>query len=128
MNPASVECSICLGKYCSIEYHFSSIHYLIIKTYLSETYKPPIRMTDCGHSFCEQCIVPAYPNPGWRCPLCNKTHNHSAANLARNYFAEQLLTAFQAQSTQAPTSAPRRSGGEFGLCNRHQQNITICEF
>ena len=37
MNPASVECSICLDKYdCT------------------ETYKP-ISITICGHNFCERC-------------------------------------------------------------------------
>ena len=62
-------------------------------------------MTNCGHSFCERCIVPAYPESGWRCPLCNQTHSHPASALARNYFAEQLLTAVQAQLTQAPTTS-----------------------
>ena len=84
-------------------------------------------MTNCGHKFCQQCIVPAYPTPGWRCPLCNQVHDHPAAALARNYFAEQLLTAFKAQSTPAPTPAPRRSGGEFGLCTLHQRDIELCK-
>ena len=66
-------------------------------------------MTNCGHSFCEQCIVPTFPQPGWRCPLCNQIHNHPASALARNFIAEQLLTAFQAQSTQAPTPPPRKT-------------------
>ena len=84
-------------------------------------------MTNCGHSFCQQCIVPAYPRPGWRCPMCNQIHDHPAAALARNYFAEQLLTAFKAQPTPAPTPAPRRSVGKFGLCTLHQRDIEICK-
>jgi len=102
MNPTHVECSICL-----------------------ETYKPPIRMTNCGHSFCEGCIMPAYPKPGWRCPLCNTIHNHSAATLARNYLAEEIVASFQVQPSAPPPSALTTSGGEFGMCNWHQQNITI---
>ena len=85
-------------------------------------------MTNCGHSFCQQCIVPAYPRPGWPCPLCNQINDHPAAALARNYFAEQIVASFQAQPTPAPTPPPRGSGEEFGLCNWHQQKITICKF
>ena len=80
-------------------------------------------MTNCGHSFCERCIVPAYPESGWRCPICNQIHDHPAAALARNYFAEQLLTTFQAQLTQAP----RKSGGKFGMCTLHHKDIEICK-
>ena len=71
----------------------------------------------------------AYPESGWRCPLCNQVHDHPAADLARNYFAEQIVASFQAQSTQAPTPAPRkpRPSGEFGLCTLHHREIEICK-
>ena len=39
-----------------------------------------------------QCIVAAYPETGWRCPLCNQIHEHLGASVATNYFVEQLLT------------------------------------
>ena len=73
--------------------------------------------------------MPAYPKPGWRCPLCNQVHDHAAADLARNYFAEQIVASFQAQSAQAPIPAPRKpsSGGEFGLCTLHHRDIEICK-
>ena len=80
-------------------------------------------MTSCGHSFCQRCIVPANPRPGWRCPLCNRIHDHPAEALARNFFAEQIVESFQAQTPQAPV----RPVGEFGLCEIHQQDITLCE-
>ena len=81
-------------------------------------------MTACGHSFCEPCISTARPEPsGWLCPVCNHVHNHPATALARNFFAEQIVESFRAQPKPAPTG-PR---AEFGVCNQHQQEITLRE-
>jgi len=80
MSEANLECSICL-----------------------DNFKPPIKITDCGHSFCEECILVARPQPDdWPCPFCNKIHNHPARDLARNFFAEQIVSSLQAPS-QAPS-------------------------
>ena len=85
--------------------------------------RPPIRMTGCGHSFCEQFILAACPEPsGWLCPVCNHVHDHPATALARNFFAQQIVESFQAQ----PSPAATRPICEFGICTLHKQEITLC--
>ena len=79
----------------------------------SETFKPPILMTICGHSFCRKCLIAACPrNSGWSCPLCNQIHNFPAADLARNLVAEQIVESL--------------SGND--VCNQHQEPIKLCKF
>ena len=82
-----------------------------------DTFQPPICMTRCGHSFCQQCLLAACPEPiGWPCPTCKHVHNHPATALPRNFFAEQIVESFRARPT-----------GEFGFCEDHQQEITLRE-
>ena len=88
----------------------------------SEIFRPPIRVTNCGHSFCERCIVPRYTEPGWLCPLCKHMQNNAAEGLARNFSLEPIAASFRAQPPPKPV-------GEFGRCNQqlHQQDITLCK-
>lgn len=81
-------------------------------------------MTECGHSFCESCIFSVCQEAyDWQCPVCNHVQNYPATDLARNYFAEQIIESFRAQP-----EPETRSIGEFGLCSVHQQDVTLCEF
>ena len=96
----------------------------MINSFFSDGVRPPIRITACGHSFCEQCILAARPEPrDWACPICNHIHDHPVSALARNYFAEQIV---QSVRDQTPRAKPRQKNGD--LCNIHQQQITLCEF
>ena len=101
----------------STSQHVSNMFFLI-----SEIFKPPIRVTNCGHSFCERCIVPRYTEPGWLCPICKHLQNNSAGALARNFSLEPIAASFRSQPPPKPI-------GEFGRCNQqsHQQDITLCK-
>ena len=90
-----------------------------------ERFRPPIKMTSCGHSFCERCILAACPEPSdWQCPMCNQVHDHPASTLPRNFLAEQIIESAQAQ----PPPKPVRLRGVFGRCNVHRHAITLCKF
>ena len=103
----------------STSQHVSNMFFLI-----SEIFKPPIRVTNCGHSFCERCIVPRYTEPGWLCPLCKHLQINSAAALVRNFSLEPIAVSFQRQPPRR-----RKPIGEFGRCKQqsHQQDITLCK-
>ena len=46
---------------------------------------------------------------GWSCPLCNQIHHHPASDLARNFFAEQIVSSLQAPSqAQQPLTVTER--------------------
>ena len=85
---------------------------------ISDTYQPPISVTRCGHSFCEKCLLEmstACPDSrDWSCPTCKEVHTCSVNDLTRNFFAEQIVESFQAQPS-----------AEFGVCEDHQQEITL---
>jgi len=51
-------------------------------------------------------------------------HNYPATDLARNYFADQIIESLRAKSQEPKT----RPIGEFGLCSVHQHDVTLCEF
>ena len=93
-----------------------------------DQFQSPIKVTTCGHSFCASCILAACPEPrGWNCPLCNFTHDHSASSLARNYFAEKIVESLRRQPSTVQAQRQHKTHGEFGLCNIHNQEITLCK-
>ena len=89
-------------------------------------------MTSCGHNFCESCIKQYIEEQNfqrsrrgrfsWLCPLCWKEQNLEAEQLARNYFAEEILESLTNLQIREKTA------GKFGTCAWHQQDVTICEF
>ena len=133
MDPTDFECSICLGKnrlnitsswdyFLHLQNRVKDSQVLILFFFISETFQPPIRMTNCGHSFCEHCILPRHFNIGWLCPICKHMQNKSAVALARNFSLEQIVVSFRSQQGSSQI-------GEFGRCKQesHQQDITLCE-
>ena len=80
-----------------------------------ENFKLPIKVTNCGHSFCEECILVACPEAsGWRCPICNQIHNHPARDLTRNFLVEQIMSSSQVQQS-LPSSYS--TGSNNGSCS-----------
>lgn len=84
------ECAICLGEdQGSIE---------IYNKNALDTFKSPILITKCGHSFCKECLLIACPGPtGWLCPQCRLAHDYPASELTRNFVAEQMMEFIKGQ-------------------------------
>ena len=85
MDAECLECPICLGEYC---------HQIERKSFgvkmVSDIFNPPIMITNCGHSFCKECIAACSTENGIECPKC-RFPNPIVADLARNYLAEQMI-------------------------------------
>ena len=50
----------------------------------------PVRMTDCGHNFCQQCLTVMNETP-WLCPECRNEQHQRPVELARNFFLEKTV-------------------------------------
>ena len=53
----------------------------------------PVRMTNCGHNYCQQCLTAMAVTP-WMCPECRSEQHQEPEQLARNYFLEQSIQNF----------------------------------
>ena len=59
-----------------------------------EIFSPPVRITRCGHSFCDQCLT-SMTATLWPCPECRAEQNQAPEDLTRNYFLEGLIEKFK---------------------------------
>ena len=53
----------------------------------------PVRMTNCGHNFCQQCLIGMVELP-WMCPECRKEQHQQPEQLARNFYLEKIVEKF----------------------------------
>ena len=61
-----------------------------------DLFESPIRVTQCGHVFCEKCLLGiSNGEQGWHCPECRNFHNCAINTLARNYHLEKLVEKFK---------------------------------
>ena len=51
----------------------------------------PIRMTTCGHCFCQNCLGNIASETPWLCPECRMEQVQRPEDLARNYLFERIL-------------------------------------
>ena len=53
----------------------------------------PVRMTRCGHNFCQGCLTRMVPagNTTWPCPECREEQNQAPGELARTFFLERTV-------------------------------------
>ena len=62
-------------------------------------YKTPVRITNCGHNFCHECLSEMLTAPNddehaWNCPTCRTEQSQGLQQLARNFFLERMLEQF----------------------------------
>ena len=56
-------------------------------------FTPPVRITTCGHNYCQECLTMFTAIP-WRCPVDQNEQKQSPDQLARNFFLERTLENF----------------------------------
>ena len=96
---------------------------------VSETFTPPIRITDCGHNYCEDCLVKhADGQKTWICPLSRKEHHRSVNSLPRNYLIEQLVEAMTTPPRQpASNPANHSQAPKVESCTIHNRPNELCK-
>ena len=61
-----------------------------------EMFQSPIRMTACGHVYCEKCLLDVSKGKMiWHCPDCRKQQIEYVNSLPRNYHLEKLVEKFK---------------------------------
>ena len=61
-----------------------------------EIFQSPIRITQCGHVYCEECLLDgSNGEQRWPCPECRKLHQCTVKSLTRNYHLEKLVEKFK---------------------------------
>ena len=84
-------------------------------------FQPPIRITQCGHVFCESCLLNMTRGvQRWHCPNCRAQHNCVVNSLTRNYHLEKLVKKFNERQQSESKPKTRNS---FGTCQRHDREI-----
>ena len=76
-----------------------------------ETFKPPVLITQCGHSFCQECLSSYEKASTWKCPKSQKKQTVPVKSLPRNYAIEQILARVN----------------DFDLCEIHERPKEIRE-
>ena len=56
-------------------------------------FKSPVRITPCGHSYCQNCLKIMTTVP-WPCPECRTEQQQLPEQLARNFFLEKIVENF----------------------------------
>ena len=56
-------------------------------------FKSPVRMTPCGHNYCQECLAGMAAIP-WHCPECRMEQQERPEQLARNFFLERTVKHF----------------------------------
>ena len=56
-------------------------------------FKSPVRITSCGHNYCQECLTGLEPIP-WLCPECRTEQEQSPEQLIRNLFLERSVENF----------------------------------
>ena len=61
-------------------------------------------MTDCGHSYCEKCLLNhTGGRPTWRCPVSRRAHTRRVQLLPRNFAIESFVESIKPKKAKALT-------------------------
>ena len=77
---------------------------------------PPIRLTKCGHKYCQVCLEKFVNHDEWNCPTCRSLQREKPEDLTRDFISEKLVKKLQATKTS-------------NKCKAHpNQELTLCKF
>ena len=74
---------------------------------------PPIRITRCGHSFCDGCLT-GMTALTWPCMECRTDQNQRPIELTRNFGLERTVEKFKE--------------GRKNMCTTHSLQKRLCEY
>ena len=81
---------------------------------VSGIFDPPVRITECGHNYCENCLTThADGNKDWLCPESRQQHQKNPNQLTRNYFVEKAVESFILSKNKSQTD------DDVTFCVRH---------
>ena len=116
--------------------HMGCIWYLTTR----DTFRPPVRITECGHSYCEACLLQIRgphtlavrqqrlafhgqnftASQSYSCPECRKPQFKEVEDLTRNYFAERAVENFTSTKIKEPK--------DDEMCKLHNMPLILSEF
>ena len=116
--------------------HMGCIWYLTTR----DTFRPPVRITECGHSYCEACLLQIrgphtlavrqqrlafhgqnfIAPQSYSCPECRKPQFKEVEDLTRNYFAERAVENFTSTKIKEPK--------DDEMCKLHNMPLILSEF
>ena len=86
----------------------------------SEAFKAPTRISQCGHSFCHDCLAAFTKGAeSWVCPECRTMNNCRVETLARNFGLEQVVESINDVAIQ-----PNQNTG-LDFCDQHQAQMKL---
>ena len=86
-----------------------------------DTFQSPIRITRCGHVYCEKCLLDVSNGERrWFCPDCRELHNCTVNSLTRNYHFEKFVEKFNKELIP-------KSRSLYGACPEHDRDIEYRE-
>ena len=86
-------------------HHYSVLYFVISNNFFVEQLKPPIKVTDCGHSYCEDCLNQVVRGQdSWQCPKSRQIHDRPVSSLPRNFAIEQAVESLSAKPQTDPQS------------------------
>ena len=81
----------------------------------------PVRITKCGHNFCQQCLTEMVPagEATWPCPECRTEQNQAPEEQARNFFLEKTVEKFLSmRETMCAAHGSQKKLRKFFYSNR----------
>ena len=95
------------------EYHLRKMEEELKCPLCLDFFTPPVRITNCGHNYCQQCLEMITATP-WRCPVDQTEQQQRPEHLTRNFFLERSLENF-IESRQ-------------NICGTHNLQKRLCKY